>query len=571
MTDFYSVLKASIIKRGLRSAAARHEVYDQARDAMIRRLWSFDPPLSEEEIDARIGLFDAAAEKIESDLERSLASAETQRRQRPAMRPATPSQPTPPPPVYEGYDEEADYAAVVSRQSPRHPNEVAQQPYSDRGDSTMSRGRRQNAQRETARSSRRDPHDRPAPAAQRRERVDDRWQPAQPRNLDRAESRQQSYAEEPAYPKSARPLNDYETYGESGYEEEVSGEFDRGDRNQLPAVIEYDAADRGNAYESDGYTGTGYRQSPHEEAAYDEPDYKYNDQYADDRYYTANPSHRADVYDARRLPDDLSTADDTAGGLEPTARRRKGKRKPANRVQGKAAKPSRRTGGRSVPILATALGALALILIAFNAYFFLPILFGSDPSGPVTTASPPKIDDRLPALGTPGTASARIVSNSASAVEIPERNLDVTESLVIFNGNDPTVFEGTSNNPIQFDSDSEGGFARISSAASAAGARAVIGPGLADRFAGHTVRVTLLARSSTENGAAKMRFAYQSGLAVSHWQSADLSRNYGTYGIIWRVPAADTAAGDYLLIEPGIPGDGTSADIRMIKIDILAS
>jgi hypothetical protein len=37
-------------------------------------------------------------------------------------------------------------------------------------------------------------------------------------------------------------------------------------------------------------------------------------------------------------------------------------------------------------------------------------------------------------------------------------------------------------------------------------------------------------------------------------------------------PAAHpSAAGVYLLIEPGIPGDGTSTDIRSIKIDILAS
>lgn len=68
-----------------------------------------------------------------------------------------------------------------------------------------------------------------------------------------------------------------------------------------------------------------------------------------------------------------------------------------------------------------------------------------------------------------------------------------------------------------------------------------------------------------------MRFALQSGLAVSHWQSADLSPNYATYGMIWRVPAARTTAGDYLLIEPGIPGDGTSVDIRAIRIDIVNS
>jgi hypothetical protein len=333
--------------------------------------------------------------------------------------------------------------------------------------------------------------------------------------------------------------------------------------------VDPEATDGGGAHRG-GYGETGYRRSRHEEATYYEhDDYRYEHQEADDRYYAANPPHGGNVYDARRLPDDVLAE---AGSSEPTtARRRAGNRRAVKRAHGKVVKPSRRTGRRSVPVLAIVLGVLALILIAFNAYIFLPILLGSDPSRSVATAVPPKVEDRLEALDTPGAASARIVSDSATAVEIPERNLSVTESLVIFNGDDPTVFEGTSNNPIQFDSDSEGGFARVSSTTSAAGARAVIGPGLADRLAGHTVRVTLLARSSSENGAAQMRFAYQSGLAVSHWQSADLSRSYGTYGIIWRVPAADTTAGDYLLIEPGIPGDGTSTDIRMIKIDILAS
>ena len=58
MSDFYSVLKQSIIERDLRSAAEREEVYAQARAAMIRRLWSYDPPLAEDEIDSRIGTFD---------------------------------------------------------------------------------------------------------------------------------------------------------------------------------------------------------------------------------------------------------------------------------------------------------------------------------------------------------------------------------------------------------------------------------------------------------------------------------------------------------------------------------
>ena len=54
------------------------------------------------------------------------------------------------------------------------------------------------------------------------------------------------------------------------------------------------------------------------------------------------------------------------------------------------------------------------------------------------------------------------------------------------------------------------------------GVKALIGPGLATRLAGHDVRVTIVARSSREAGAAGLRFAYQSGVAISHWQTANL-------------------------------------------------
>jgi hypothetical protein len=224
-------------------------------------------------------------------------------------------------------------------------------------------------------------------------------------------------------------------------------EVDRGGRNQVPAVVDPEATDGGGAHRG-GYGETGYRRSHHEEATYYEhDDYRYEHQEADDRYYAANPPHGGNVYDARRLPDDVLAE---AGSSEPTtARRRAGNRRAVKRAHGKVVKPSRRTGRRSVPVLAIVLGVLALILIAFNAYIFLPILLGSDPSRSVATAVPPKVEDRLEALDTPGAASARIVSDSATAVEIPERNLSVTESLVIFNGDQPTVLEGTTNNPIK--------------------------------------------------------------------------------------------------------------------------
>lgn len=501
MTDFYSVLKSSIIQRNLRSEAARHKVYEQAREAMIRRLWSFDPPLSEDEIDARIGLFDAAVERIEADLARS-STAENVDWQGAEPRP---------------------------RQAPR-----AEQP-------------------------------RPPP-------YDDDWQVAEGYV---AESRPQLDAMEPAHRQTSRQrqIHGYDARRELAYEEDIArAGFDRGDLHHSPAAVDVSARDaaygdadeyRGHDYRETEYPEESYRRPRYEEAAYYESD--------DEKPYRAAPTRRdPDAYSARGAADGPSANDAYTDELEP-ARYRSGERRPGKRPQARGGKRSRRAGTRSVPILAIIVGALAVILIAFNVYIFLPILMGSDPSPSTAATSPAKIEDRLPAAEPPGPASAQVVSNSATAVEIPERSLDVTESLVIFDGSDPTVFEGTSNNPIQFDSDTEGGFARISSAASAAGARAIIGPGLAERLAGQTVRVTLLARSSDENGATQMRFAYQSGLAVSHWQSADLSSNYGTYGMIWRVPAADTGEHDYLLIEPGIPGDGTSTDIRMIKIDILAS
>jgi hypothetical protein len=171
-------------------------------------------------------------------------------------------------------------------------------------------------------------------------------------------------------------------------------------------------------------------------------------------------------------------------------------------------------------------------------------------------------------------APAKIVQQSVgdprTAEEIPKRQLNVAQSFAIFDGRDPTVFQGTPDNPIGFDKDALGGFARIASTASASGAKAVIGPGLAKLFAGHDIRVTVVARSAREAGATSMRFAYQTGLTISHWQTADLAADYGAYGLIWRVPALrNNPTGDLLVIEPGIPGDGTAVEIQSIRIDLL--
>ena len=516
MTDFYSVLKTSIVRRDLRSPADRLEVYDQARKAMIRKLWSFDPPLAEDEIDTRIGLFDAAVERIESDLEIAFAEAdalEARRNVRRDPRRAPPPEPQRQPLVYEGYDEEADYMPAFGGRPAARREDYEPPAY-------------------------RTDHDDPPPRGYEMRYAE----PEEP--VEAAPNYRRGEPAEPDYPREVRWRDD--EADEEGYTDEEVEAYDQ------PVYAEEDYADEEDA-EPD------YRQPAFRPPAYREP--------AEWRQAPPPERRRAPRRPESRWEDPPPETTDSYGEAEgryAVFSRGSGKRKAA-----KTAKEPRQGGSSPVRILVMTIAGLSVLLIAFNAYVFLPIIFGTDEAPRAVAAAPPKVDDRVPVAG--ASTATRIVSDSATASEIPDRNLDVAESLVVFDGRDPTVFEGASDNPIQFDSDAEGGFARISSATSAAGARTVIGPGLAERLAGKTVRITLLARSSDENGAAAMRFAYQSGLAISHWQSADLSASYGTFGMIWRVPAVRTVgAGDYLLIEPGIPGDGTSTDIRSIKIDILA-
>jgi hypothetical protein len=205
-----------------------------------------------------------------------------------------------------------------------------------------------------------------------------------------------------------------------------------------------------------------------------------------------------------------------------------------------------------VRILIGAIGTLAVVLAGVIIYLLLP---SSDSS--VTLP----INER------------REVSDAATAARIAGETLDVRQTFTVFDGRDPTIFQATPNNPVRLERDAEGGFARISTSVGAAGVKVAVGPGLASRLAGQNVRIVLTVRASAERGAANLRFAYQSGVAISHWQTANLGPRFATVGLVWRVPAlrTSTTGADYIIIEPGIPGDGTAADIRSVKIDLLGS
>ena len=404
MTDFYALLKQSILDRGIRDAGDREGVYAQARRAVVKQLWDFRPPLAADEIDMRVGAYDTAVERIEADLKVVFANGEAK------------------------------------------------------------------------------------PKAT-----------AQPRVARRSEA--------------ATPVRTA-SYAANGHGQSAAlAEWAREQPEYAPGVQRSAAA-----------TAPVPQETPTEE--YDEQPLVYDDE-EDETPQEPRDRQRADRWSERTARDEPRQPLIPAGWLSWLG-----------------------TGDQiKVRLLAIAIGALFVVLVGVGAY-----LLGARNNQGVTLA-----------IGV-----RREVSDAATAARIPNDKLQVTQSFAVFDGRDPTIFSTTPDNPIRFDSTN--GFARVSSSTGAPGVKVLIGPGLATRLAGQQVRIVLVARSSAENGAANMRFAYQSGLAISHWQTANLSQDYKQLGILWRVPTMRTSpTGDYLLVEPGIPGDGTGVDIQSIRIDVLAS
>lgn len=437
MSDFYSILKQSIVDRGLRTPAQREDVYGQARTAMIRKLWSYDPPLAEDEIDARIGTFDRAVERIEGDLV-ALFAEKPARIAPPARRAAPVAAPA------EAYDDEADivpasFVVPTRRAPPAAPQSAAQ-----------------------GKKARHDP------LAERSAAIE--------------EALRGNYAE-----REAEALEDEHEQDEASPDTQHETEWEERDAH------------------------------PHED--YEEEE---------DRDDEQSPSRDAPATE---------------------------RAKPWQRLPSPAAQWSASSEQTKIRVLVGAIGALGIVLVAAGIYVAVSLLSGGSEAPTVPS---------LPVAAAGGTPEAAVATAAASA--------DVVQSFSLFDGTDPTVFESTPDNPVRFDKDAGGaGLARVSSSASSPGVRLNIGPGIATQLAGKPVRLVILARSAKESGAANMRFAYQSGVALSHWQTANLSDSDVALGLVWRVPRMQTDPnGDYVLIEPGIPGDGTAVDIHSVRLDLLA-
>lgn len=352
-----------------------------------------------------------------------------------------------------------------------------------------------------------------------------------------------------------RRIGDFDTAVER-VEADLAATFDGEDLDQPPPE---DAVYPEPAFEQQVYGWSDYGESdapPPQVAAYQDaadgvPDnLSFDDatqQRADARSISAKPGF-ATTMGGQPLAEEEAPPARVRWSEDPGAR---GDLRPT-RLPPARARPGRRLSEQDrVRVLLGTIGVLVVILAGFVVYLLLP-------SGDDGVTLPISV--------------RREVSDAATATRIAAEALNVRRSFVLFDGRDPTLFESTPDNPVRLDSDGDGGFVRVASSTNAAGAKAVIGPGLAAQLASQSVRVVITARSSAERGAATMRFAYQSGLAISHWQTADLLPDYATIGLLWRPPAmqTSTSGANYLLIEPGIPGDGTGTDIRTIRIDLLA-
>lgn len=183
-----------------------------------------------------------------------------------------------------------------------------------------------------------------------------------------------------------------------------------------------------------------------------------------------------------------------------------------------------------------------------------------------TSVAPPEPTPTDATAPAPSTAPA----SPPSTTPAPLPSGPVAESLILFDGSDPGMFRSTADNPVRFDGYPAGGTVRISSSANSNGARLRVGPGVYERIAGRHVRILVVARAAPDDPADALRFAYQNGRRLSPWSDQKLSDDFQTLVLDWTVPAERTGSeGDSLLIEPGIPGDGTAADIRSVTIDVL--
>ncbi|MCW5695967.1 MAG: hypothetical protein KIS96_04425 [Bauldia sp.] len=505
MTDFYNVLRSSLDRVGAQDSAERRRVYRHVRGVMLKQIEQLDPPLSTQAAEERMALFDAAVERIEDEIAHAL-------------------DPAPSPPAVPAAAEAALVASVadadVAGASPvANPDAVWDAPAIDMA---------WDAATEQWHDSAQGPPpvvEPPLPGGEWSTRL----------RVALAEERGYLSGDPVAEPEpDVEPLvddPDFEPELEDAQAEPVADPLEeperrgRGWRSLGGAAAERLAAGlarraaragRNEPFEPrlDGPAGMGVASPPPPPP--DPPIGLIEDRSlrADDRSGHAEGDPFGELYEdtprrgrrSRRDDDDaiFEGDDGLAEALEP--------RRPVRRL------------------VTIGLAILGIAILGWGAYVFVPLVFSG---------------------GEPGSAT---VAEGGSG-------------LVVFNGEDPSVFVSGPDNPVQYLTDDTGPFVRIASAASNPGARATIGRGIAGGLGDRQIVVTVNARGAPAQAAATLRFGYLRDNQILGWRTVNITTEFQSLGIAWDVPAGGGGGEDYLLIEPGIPGDGTAVDVRSIRIE----
>ena len=241
-----------------------------------------------------------------------------------------------------------------------------------------------------------------------------------------------------------------------------------------------------------------------------------------------------------------------ARAIEQPGRGRTAKR-PARRHSAPQRPPAakRAPATQRIWLLIAAVGALAVALSALTAYILMPGATALTP-GPTRHPSPRSRHRRPPYR------PARSARRAACRRRWRDRFADSCSSTA--------ATRRCSRRIRATRSASTAALPAISTSAGSAGATALIGPGLAVRLArSHRPRRRSWRARRRKTASANLRFAFQSGLAVSYWKTANLTADFAPIDLTWRVPTLRTdPTGNAIIIEPGIPGDGTGAEIGAI-------
>ena len=555
MTDFYTVLCNALDRVGTADIDQRNRVYTHVRDVMVRKLRNHRPPLAEAEIESRITTFETAIDRIEDEL------AELQRLENSeALVPRElqaddsdfeyPSAPQAPYPGSEWDEQPNPTGSELAHWDPDMPppepmwgspaidmawDESSSQWHDSSGAVVGAPVGEPHAEEEVPATNGFDTSLKPESALQRFIQIGRAA-------IGRVEHRATSWRngeDVPARPNRARrrPI-EQEQSRSNGLTSSLFGrksngrsapEFNANEarakrRGQEKAVVKRrgkridrtDPIDElAGRLESEGL---GPRREP---ILLERPDRATNQ-----GLFLPSPERIAPLEDEEELP-------------SPRQRRQRqgrtaGSPPQTETVAGAPRNPRRNRSWRLFLL------AFAIAVIAWSAYVFIPIMFPATPT-----------------------------NDGPGAEEVAAVEAVVGETIVLFRGEDPTVFEAGPDNPVQYQGDATGGYVSITSSITSGGARAVIGPGLANRLAGHEVRVLLDARGAPGKPAPTVRLGYQRGVAIIEWKIIRVPAEYGVIQAVWDIPDGATNRDDYLLIEPGVPGDGNAIDIRSIGIELV--